>query len=108
MREGWAEPSRLAERLARWSATLALLLVVVPLVLVRLDYQFEDEVTAGFALNLLAACALTALPFTAAGIAIALAIRAYASAAGRVYFADLVGAGVGAAAVVPLMWVTDP
>ncbi|MEA2467903.1 MAG: hypothetical protein QOJ57_2029, partial [Thermoleophilaceae bacterium] len=49
-----------------------------------------------------------ALPFTAAGIAIALAIRDYARFAGRVYAADLVGAGIGAAAVVPVMWIADP
>jgi hypothetical protein len=109
VRPSWFEHRPLTESLSRWSALLAALLVVVPFVLVRLDYSFDGSVTTGFALNLGAACVLAALPFTAAGIAIALVIRAYAgSFAGRVYSADLVGAGLGAAAVVPVMWIADP
>ncbi|MEA2429743.1 MAG: hypothetical protein QOI19_216, partial [Thermoleophilaceae bacterium] len=95
VRPQWFERQPLAVALSRWSALLAALLVLVPLVLVRLDYNFSGSVTAGFALNLGAACLLAALPFTAAGIAIALAIRDYARFAGRVYAADLAGAGVG-------------
>jgi hypothetical protein len=83
-------------------------LMLVPFLLVRLDYHFSGSVSGGFALNLGVACLLAALPFTAAGIAIALAIRDYARFAGRVYAADLAGAGIGAAAVVPVMWITDP
>jgi hypothetical protein len=109
VRPQWFATSPLQRQLARWSALLAVLLVLVPLILVRLDYTFDNKVTAGFALNLAAACVLAALPFTAAGVAIALAIREYAQGfAGRVYAADLAGAGIGAAAVVPLMWITDP
>ncbi|MEA2422245.1 MAG: hypothetical protein QOF55_1344, partial [Thermoleophilaceae bacterium] len=108
VRPGWFDARPLHVNLSRWSALLAALLVLVPLVLVRLDYTFDGNVTSGFALNLAAACVLAALPFTAAGIAIALAIRDYARFAGRVYAADLVGAGVGAAAVVPVMWIADP
>jgi hypothetical protein len=108
VRPQWFERQTLQVALSRWSALLAALLVVVPLLLVRLDYAFAGTVTTGFALNLAAACVLAALPFTAAGIAIALAIRDYARFAGRVYAADLVGAGVGAAAVVPVMWIADP
>jgi hypothetical protein len=108
VRPRWFERHPLEVTLSRWAALLAALLVVAPFVLVRLDYAFGGSVTAGFALNLAAACLLAALPFTAAGIAIALAIRAYARFAGRVYAADLVGAGIGAAAVVPVMWITDP
>jgi SAM-dependent methyltransferase len=108
VRPQWFERQTLQVGLSRWSALLAGLLVLVPLVLVRLDYTFDGNVTTGFALNLAAACVLAALPFTAAGIAIALAIRDYARFAGRVYAADLVGAGVGAAAVVPVMWIADP
>ncbi|HEY0630422.1 MAG TPA: hypothetical protein VGC98_00070 [Thermoleophilaceae bacterium] len=108
VRPQWFDRRPLAAQLSRWSALLAALLVLVPLVLVRLDYHFSGSVTSGFALNLAAACLLAALPFTAAGIAIALAIRDYARFAGRVYAADLAGAGVGAAAVVPVMWIADP
>jgi hypothetical protein len=108
VRPRWFSRAPLEVTLSRWSALLAALLVLVPLALVRLDYSFGGSVTGGFALNLGAACVLAALPFTAAGIAIALAIREYARFAGRVYAADLVGAGIGAAAVVPVMWIADP
>jgi hypothetical protein len=107
VRPGWFDSRPLRASLARLSAVLALLLALVPLLLVRLDYDFSGDVTAGFALNLAAACVLAALPFTAAGIAIALAIRDYTRFVGRVYAADLAGAGLGAAVVVPLMWVAD-
>jgi hypothetical protein len=108
VRPRWFSRAPLSVTLSRWSALLAALLVLVPLALVRLDYSFGGSVTGGFALNLAAACVLAALPFTAAGVAIALAIREYARFAGRVYAADLVGAGIGAAAVVPVMWIADP
>jgi hypothetical protein len=108
VRPQWFDRQPLTTQLMRWSLLLSALLMLVPLLLVRLDYHFGGSVSGGFALNLGAACLLAALPFTAAGIAIALAIRDYARFAGRVYAADLVGAGVGAAAVVPVMWITDP
>ena len=108
VRPQWFARQPLTQQLSRWSLLLAGLLVLVPFVLVRLDYHFSGSVTSGFALNLGAACLLAALPFTAAGIAIALAIRDWARHAGRVYAADLAGAGMGAAAVVPVMWIADP
>jgi hypothetical protein len=46
---------------------------------------------------------LAALPFLAAGIALALAIKSYVHSVGRVYAADLAGAAVGALAIVPLL-----
>jgi hypothetical protein len=97
----------LERSLARWSALYAGLLVVAVLILVRLDYTLGDEITTKFVLNLAAACVLAALPFLAAGIVIGLAVRGYASSIGRVYAFDLAGAGIGAAVVVPLMWVFD-
>ena len=97
----------LERSLARWSALYAGLLVVAVLILVRLDYTLGDEITAQFVFNLAAACVLAALPFLAAGIVIGLAVRGYASSIGRVYAFDLAGAGIGAAVVVPLMWIFD-
>src|SRR3954469_25965519 len=108
VRPQWFERRPLTTQLTRWSLVLSGLLMLVPLLLVRLDYHFGGSVDAGFALQLGAACLFAALPFTAGAIAIALAIRDYARFAGRVYAADLAGAGVGAAAVVPVMWITDP
>jgi hypothetical protein len=95
--------------LARWSALLALLLVVTPALLVRLDYEtsLQSEVTGPFAVTLALACVVAALPFTAAGVVIALAVRAYTGSIGRLYAFDLAGAGAGALAVVPMLWVVS-
>jgi hypothetical protein len=94
--------------LARWSAVYGALLLVVPAVLVRLDYSFEDlRVDFPFVLTLSIAAVLAALPFLAAGIVIALAIRTWIDGVGRVYAFDLGGAGIGALGVVPLLWLVD-
>ena len=108
LRPGWfAAP--LEALLARWSAALAATLVVVPAALVRLDFVTSEggRVTAGFALTLALTCVLAALPFAAAGVVVALAVRGWAPWIGRVYAFDLTGAGLGALAVVPLMWIAS-
>ena len=104
LRPAWFRRRSLGAMLSRACAAFALLLALVPLVLVRLDYSFADAVTPRFVGMLGLACALSAVTFLAGGIAIALAIKAYARRAGRVYAADLAGAAVGAFIAVPLMW----
>ena len=95
---------RSIERLMTWSAIgFALLLPLVMFVLVRLDYTYT-EVTVGFVSRLGLACLLATLPFLAAGVTLAVAIRSYTPWIGRVYAFDLAGAAIGAAAVVPLLW----
>jgi len=98
-----------AERaLARWSTVLGTLLLVVPALLVRLDYSFDNfEVDAQFILTLALAAVLATLPFLAAGIVIALAIKTWIGNVGRVYAFDLTGAAVGALAIVPLLWLVS-
>jgi hypothetical protein len=108
LRPAWfAKP--LETLLARWSVALALLLIVVPAALVRLDFVTGEggKVTAGFALTLALTCVLAALPFGAAGVVVALAVRGWTAAIGRVYAFDLTGAGLGALLVVPLMWIAS-
>ena len=108
LRQGWAA-GPVEPRLARWSAGLAALLVVMPLALVRLDYStgLGAGVTVDFALTLVAICVLAAVPFCVAGVVIALAVRGYARWIGTVYAFDLLGAAVGALAVVPLLWLVS-
>lgn len=91
--------------LARWCSVLTVLLLLTPLLLVRLRFGTGSAVTAHFVLMLAIACILAALPFTAAGIVVAYAIRESTAWVGRLYACDLAGAAVGAIVVVPLMWV---
>jgi len=107
VRPGWFGAGDLERALGRWAAVLTALLVVLPALLVRLDYEYGSAIDAGFVLNLGAACLLATLPFTAAGIVIALAIRGYRESVDRVYGCDLAGAAVGALAIVPLLWLVD-
>jgi Spermine/spermidine synthase domain len=105
-------PSRFAGRslehsLSVWAAVLAVLLVLAPAILVRLDYSFSGHLSVHFVLMLALVCVVSALPFLAAGVVIALAIRGYTAWASRVYAFDLVGAGIGAVVVVPLLWTWD-
>ena len=83
-------------------------MALVPLGLVRIHYGVGGTLSAASAERLALGCVLAALPFTAAGLVIAVVIRRYARTVGRVYAADLLGAGIGAVAVVPLMWIADP
>ncbi|HEX8051601.1 MAG TPA: hypothetical protein VF517_01315, partial [Thermoleophilaceae bacterium] len=95
---------RSVERLLAFSsAAFALLMPVVAALLVRIDYTYT-EVTAGFVARLALACSLAVLPFLAAGVTLAVAIRSYTPWIGRVYAFDLAGAALGAAGVVPLLW----
>ncbi len=108
LRGSWFE-GPLEPLLARWAGALAMLLVLVPIALVRLDYStgIGASLSLDFVLTLALVCVLTALPFLAAGVAIALAVRGYARWIGRVYAFDLGGAALGALAMVPLLWVVS-
>ena len=91
--------------LARWSAIFALMLIVCPILLVRLDYE---NTGSAFVLNLAAACTVATLPTLASGVVIALAISSYTPWIGRVYAFDLGGAGLGALLVVPSLFYPAP
>jgi hypothetical protein len=88
--------------LARWCAVFSLLLVAAPFVFVRLDFSLPG-VNATFVLNLAIACGLAGLLCFASGVVVALAISRYSQRIGVVYAWDLVGAGIGALAVVPAL-----
>jgi hypothetical protein len=105
LRPSWFAAEPITSALARWCVILSVLLLAVPLVLVQLRFGTDSAVTGRFVALLALTCALAALPFTAAGIVVALAIRAATSWIGRLYAFDLAGAALGAIVMVPLMWV---
>jgi hypothetical protein len=102
-RPSWFERRSLEVTLAQWSVLYAALLIASAFALVHLDYSLGRNVSPGFALNLGAACVLAAAPSLAAGAVVALAIRGYTPWVGRVYAWDLIGAGIGAVIVIPLL-----
>jgi len=104
LRPAWFEPDRRPGQLAVWCAALGLTLVLVPAVLVHLDYDFEASITFRFALTLAVASLVSAVPFFIAGMVITLAISRYTQWISRVYAYDLFGAGLGAVLIVPVMW----
>ena len=94
VRPAWFDRLPLERQLARWSLAFGALLAVAAFVIVRLDYVYTG-INARFALTLGAACLLAALPFVAAGLVIALAVRGYARTIGTLYAFDLAGPGSG-------------
>jgi hypothetical protein len=99
----FAGPTRVL--LARWCAVFSLLLVLAPFVFVRLDFS-QPGVNASFVAQLAIACGLAGLLCFTSGVVVALAISRYSQRIGVVYAWDLVGAGVGALAVVPALgWI---
>jgi hypothetical protein len=107
VRPVWFERGALTDVLAMASAAYAVLLALTPIALVELDLRDTDGLDTRFILSFAAMCAATTLPALAAGIVVALAIKGYAAHIGRVYAFDLVGAGAGALAIVPVLWVEE-
>jgi len=103
VRPQWFDGRPLEHNLARWAAVYGVLLMASPFGLVHLDYSVDRGITLQFSLNLAAVCLLAAAPSLAAGAVVALAIRGYSQWIGRVYAWDLVGAGIGALVVVPIL-----
>ena len=109
----WFNRLPLNRMLALWCALFAALLFALPLIFIHLDFSTGDRISQHFGenlpfiLNLTAACILAALPSIAGGVVIALTITGYTRWIGSVYAADLVGAGLGAVLVVPLMSIID-
>jgi len=82
------------------AGVLACLLVVRALPLDPLQLGSD----AGQLARLVAYYAAVALPFLCGGFLVAAPLQRYARSVGRLYFADLVGAGLVCAAMVPLIW----
>ncbi len=107
VRPAWFERSNTRAVLARLCAAFAASLVVIPFLLVRIDFTQRGPLGASFAISLALACLLCVLPALFSGLVITLAIARYRAAIGAVYAWDLAGAGLGAFAVVPAMALLD-
>jgi spermidine synthase len=106
-------------RLLPWCCALGALVVLagylviaeIPLNLFRLLEgipQGNRENVVGESAKLLVVCVAVFLPFLAAGLALAAIFATHAKRIARLYFADLIGAGLGCAICVPLMATITP
>ena len=82
---------------------LAVLLFVLPLVIVHLDFDDSDGLTAKFAVNVAAACVSRRSDPWPPASSSRLRCAGTPNSIGRVYAFDLVGAALGALAVVPML-----
>ena len=103
VRPAWFDTRPLEVTLARWSVIYGLGLILTPLAFVRIDLEITAGVDKVIITKFLIVSLLAAVPAGAAGAVVALAIRGYADHVGRVYAWDLVGAGLGALFIVPLL-----
>lgn len=100
-------PERTSELMAWGAIGAALSIVAVDLALLNITPDWfgarEASVFTQPTAKLVVIFVLAALPFCAGGFSIALALSRHAERVHRLYFWDLVGAGLGGASVVPLL-----
>ena len=88
-------------------SSLVFSLTIVLSVLVHLAFPVRTDGSASSILMLVVTCVLIAIPFTASGICVALALTRFPPQVSSLYGVDLAGASVGCVAVIGLLWVTD-
>jgi len=101
----WFEPSDISRRLAQAAFAMAVStpIALVIMLAVPLDVSLAVETLFSF----LIFSAVIAVPFFFSGIVVCLSLTRTPFPIGRVYFADLVGAGVGCVASVLLLKLID-
>lgn len=98
-------PDRVARHLALGSLTFAL--AVVGSFVVHLWTPFAPDASLAGALSIAFTYAVLTVPFTFAGIVVALALTRFPAQVGSLYAADLGGAALGCAAFGPLLAAAD-
>jgi hypothetical protein len=106
---------RLVAAACGWGAVAALLgyfvVALCPLNLFQLVHAVragQAEIALWEAAKLLAVCGVLLAPFLVVGVALSALFAARAQDIGRLYFADLLGAGVGCAIAIPAVSVLSP
>lgn len=108
VRPSWFECGSTGAVLGRLCAGFSASLIAIPFLLVRIDFTQHGGLSAPFAASLALSCLFCALPGLFSGLAVVLAVARYRAWIGSVYAADLAGAGLGALAVVPALYLGDP
>lgn len=105
LRPGWFKPRDIPSRLAQTTFAMAAStpIALITMLAVPLDFSFAVEAFFSFLLF----SAVIAVPFFFSGIVVCLSLTRTSFPIGRVYFADLAGAGAGCFASVLLLKVVD-
>ena len=105
LRPNWFQPMELSKRLAQAAFALAVSMPVTLVVMlaVPVDVSFAVETFFSFLLF----SAVIAVPFFFSGVVVCLSLTRTGFPIGRVYFADLLGAGAGCFASVLLLKLVD-
>ena len=96
---------RVHAQLARCAFVFALTIVLS--LVVHLSFPVRMEATATSIASIVFTCILIAIPFTASGICVALALTRFPLQVSRLYAVDLAGAAVGCLSLVFLLSITD-
>ncbi len=102
---GWFKPSEISSRLAQaaFAMAVSMPLALVIMLAVPLDISLAVETLVSFLLF----SAVIAVPFFFSGVVVCLSLTRTPFPIGRVYFADLAGAGAGCLASVVLLKLID-
>ncbi|HEY8154070.1 MAG TPA: class I SAM-dependent methyltransferase [Myxococcota bacterium] len=99
------DPLRVHRQLAASAFVFAL--SIVGSLVFHLSVPVNTDGSAGSILAIALTCAVIAIPFTASGVCVALALTRFPAQASRLYAVDLAGAALGCLALVVLLRVTD-
>jgi spermidine synthase len=105
LRPSWFKPSDISNRLsqAAFAMAVSMPIALVIMLAVPLDVSLAVQTLFSFLLF----CAVIAVPFFFSGVVVCLSLTRTRFPIGRVYFADLVGAGAGCVASVLLLNLID-
>ena len=106
LRPGWFKPSEISNRLSQAAFAMAVSMPVALIVMLAVPLELSLTVETLFVFLLFSA--VIAVPFFFSGVVVCLSLTRTPFPVGRVYFADLVGAGAGCLASVLLLKLIDP
>ena len=104
-RPSWFKPSDISSRLAQAAFAMALSMPVALVIMLAVPLDISLAVQTLFSFLLF--CLVIAVPFFFSGVVVCLSLTRTRLAIGRVYFADLVGAGAGCVGSVLLLNLID-
>ena len=105
LRPKWFEPMELSKRLAQTAFALAVSMPLALVMMLAVPLEFSYAVETFFSFLLFST--IIAVPFFFSGVVVCLSLTRTGFPVGRVYFADLLGAGAGCFASVLLLKIVD-